>query len=210
MGRVGEVDHPHLADRRQDEGAARPRSPRSAATTTTSASAATSRSTRSTRRSRTASPHEIGSVEVGKLADLVLWRPAFFGVKPELVIKGGFIAWAQMGDAERVDPDAAAGVHAADVRRARRRGRRRPRIAFVSQRALAEGARRARSGSRKRLDAVRGCRGIGKRDMKLNDALPRDRGRPRDVRGARRRRAAPCEPAPRAAARAALLPVLMR
>src|SRR5437773_2403227 len=41
--------------------------------------------------------HEIGSVETGKLADLVLWRPAFFGVKPELVIKGGFIAWAQMG-----------------------------------------------------------------------------------------------------------------
>ena len=52
--------------------------------------------------------HEIGSVEVGKLADLVLWKPAFFGVKPELVLKGGFIAWAQMGDAERVDPDAAA------------------------------------------------------------------------------------------------------
>ena len=42
--------------------------------------------------------HEIGSVEVGKLADLVLWRPAFFGVKPELVLKGGVIAWAQMGD----------------------------------------------------------------------------------------------------------------
>ena len=47
--------------------------------------------------------HEVGSVEVGKLADLVLWQPAFFGVKPELVIKGGFIAWAQMGDRERVD-----------------------------------------------------------------------------------------------------------
>ena len=42
--------------------------------------------------------HEVGSVEVGKLADLVLWKPAFFGVKPELVLKGGFIAWAQMGD----------------------------------------------------------------------------------------------------------------
>ena len=52
--------------------------------------------------------HEVGSVEVGKLADLVLWKPAFFGVKPELVLKGGFIAWAQMGDRERVDPDAAA------------------------------------------------------------------------------------------------------
>src|SRR5690606_10841367 len=42
--------------------------------------------------------HEVGSVEVGKLADLVLWKPAFFGVKPEIVVKGGFIAWAQMGD----------------------------------------------------------------------------------------------------------------
>ena len=62
--------------------------------------------------------HDVGSVEVGKLADLVLWKPAFFGVKPELVLKGGFIAWAQMGDAERVDPDAAAAVDAADVRRA--------------------------------------------------------------------------------------------
>ncbi len=48
--------------------------------------------------------HEVGSVEVGKLADLVLWKPAFFGVKPELVIKGGFIAWAQMGDANASIP----------------------------------------------------------------------------------------------------------
>ena len=48
--------------------------------------------------------HEIGSVEVGKLADLVLWRPAFFGAKPEIVIKGGFIAWAQMGDANASIP----------------------------------------------------------------------------------------------------------
>src|SRR5437588_2065365 len=47
---------------------------------------------------------EIGSVETGKLADLVLWRPEFFGVKPELVIKGGFIAWAQMGDANASIP----------------------------------------------------------------------------------------------------------
>src|SRR4029078_12953089 len=48
--------------------------------------------------------HEIGSVEVGKLADLVLWHPAFFGVKPELVLKGGFIAWSQMGDANASIP----------------------------------------------------------------------------------------------------------
>src|SRR5207237_2383571 len=48
--------------------------------------------------------NEIGSVETGKLADLVLWRPEFFGVKPELVIKGGFIAWSQMGDANASIP----------------------------------------------------------------------------------------------------------
>src|SRR5262249_13341355 len=48
--------------------------------------------------------HEVGSVEVGKLADLVLWRPGFFGAKPELVLKSGFIAWAQMGDANASIP----------------------------------------------------------------------------------------------------------
>src|SRR6185295_13018802 len=48
--------------------------------------------------------HEVGSIEVGKLADLVLWKPAFFGVKAEMVIKGGFIAWAQMGDANASIP----------------------------------------------------------------------------------------------------------
>ena len=63
--------------------------------------------------------HEIGSVEVGKLADLVLWRPAFFGARPELVLKGGFIAWAQMGDPNASIPTPQPLVHAADVRRAR-------------------------------------------------------------------------------------------
>src|SRR5213078_3568868 len=48
--------------------------------------------------------HEVGSIEVGKLADLVLWKPAFFGVKPEIVLKGGFIAYAQMGDANASIP----------------------------------------------------------------------------------------------------------
>ena len=48
--------------------------------------------------------HDVGSVEVGKLADLVLWKPAFFGARPELVVKGGFIAWSQMGDANASIP----------------------------------------------------------------------------------------------------------
>ena len=61
----------------------------------------------------------IGSVEKGKLADLVLWSPAFFGVKPDCIIKGGSIVAAPMGDPERLDPDAAARALPADVRRLR-------------------------------------------------------------------------------------------
>ena len=62
---------------------------------------------------------EIGSVEAGKLADLVLWDPAFFGVRPQLVLKGGMIAWAADGRRQRLDPDAAAGAAPPDVRRVR-------------------------------------------------------------------------------------------
>ena len=61
--------------------------------------------------------HEVGSLEEGKLADLVLWKPAFFGVKPFVIVKGGMITAAVMGDPERVDPDTAAGALPADVRR---------------------------------------------------------------------------------------------
>ncbi len=94
--------HAHLADRAQDEGAAR--------------TAGWRRHDDNLRIRRyvakyTINPaiahgiaEHVGSVEVGKLADLVLWRPAFFGVKPEMVIKGGFIAWAQMGDANASIP----------------------------------------------------------------------------------------------------------
>ena len=64
--------------------------------------------------------HEVGSVEVGKLADLVVWSPMFFGVKPDLVLKGGAIAWAMNGRSERLDPDTAAGARTAHVRSARR------------------------------------------------------------------------------------------
>ena len=103
MGRIGEVVHPHLADRARDEAAPRRRSPATAPPTTTGP-AATSPSTRSARRSPTASHAEVGSVEVGKLADLVLWDPAFFGVRPHVVVKGGMIAWAQMGDANASIP----------------------------------------------------------------------------------------------------------
>jgi urease subunit alpha len=114
--------------------------------------------------------HEIGSVENGKLADLVLWKPAFFGVKPELVIKGGFIAWAQMGDANASIPTpqplrmrpmfGAFGAAPGSIS-----------LAFVSRRSLDDEVAQS-YGLRKRLEAVRGCRSLGKRDMKLNDATP--------------------------------------
>jgi urease subunit alpha len=115
--------------------------------------------------------HEVGSVEVGKLADLVLWKPAFFGVKPELVLKGGFIAWAQMGD-----PNASIPTPQPSMMRpmfgAYGRASGASSLAFVSQASL-EASAVTRYGLAKRLAAVRGCRAIGKRDMKLNDALPR-------------------------------------
>jgi urease subunit alpha len=115
--------------------------------------------------------HEVGSVEVGKLADLVLWKPAFFGAKPELVLKGGFIAWAQMGD-----PNASIPTPQPLVMRpmfgAFGRATGATSLAFVSQAAVANGSAQ-RYGLAKPLAAVRGCRTVTKRDMKLNDALPR-------------------------------------
>ncbi|MGA2447543.1 MAG: urease subunit alpha [Polyangiaceae bacterium] len=114
--------------------------------------------------------HDIGSVEVGKLADLVLWRPAMFGARPEIVLKGGFIAWAQMGD-----PNASIPTPQPSFMRpmfgAFGRAPGATCLAFVSQRALREGSL-ASLGLSKQLSAVKACRSIGKRDMVLNDALP--------------------------------------
>jgi urease subunit alpha len=115
--------------------------------------------------------HVIGSVEVGKLADLVLWKPALFGAKPELVVKGGVIAWAQMGD-----PNASIPTPQPVIMRpmfaAYGRAVGGCSLAFVSQAAAANGSVAA-YGLGKRVEAVKRCRGIGKRDMKLNDATPR-------------------------------------
>jgi urease subunit alpha len=114
--------------------------------------------------------HEIGSVAPGKLADLVFWRPAMFGARPEIVLKGGLIAWAQMGD-----PNASIPTPQPSYMRpmfgAYGQATGATCLAFVSQRALAEG-NLASLGLRKSLSAVRACRSIGKRDMILNDALP--------------------------------------
>ena len=208
MGRVGEVITPHLADGAQDARRARPAARASAATTTTCASAATSPSTRSTRRSPTASRHEVGSVEVGKLADLVLWKPAFFGAKPELVIKGGFIAWAQMGDANASIPTPQPLVMR-PMFGAFGRATGATSLAFVSQ----AGARRRRGRPlRARQDARRRAR-LPQRQQARHEAQRRaaeDHRRSRNLRRHRRRRRAALAAGERAAAGAAVFSVLSR
>ena len=116
---------------------------------------------------------EIGSVEVGKWADLVVWRPEHFGVRPELVLKGGFVAWSQMGDANASIPTPQP-VRMRPMFGALGRAVGATSLAFVSQRALSERSL-AGLGLTKQAVAVRGCRGIGKTDMKHNGALPRIR-----------------------------------
>lgn len=114
--------------------------------------------------------HEVGSVEVGKLADLVLWEPAFFGVRPHAVIKGGMIAWAAMGDANASIPTpqpvlprpmfgAAAAAAAATS------------VHFVAPQAIEDGLADRIAVNRK-LIAVGNVCGIGKAQMPLNDATP--------------------------------------
>jgi urease subunit alpha len=112
----------------------------------------------------------VGSIEIGKLADLVLWRPGWFGAKPALVVKGGLIAWAQMGDANASIPTPQP-VRMRPMFGALGRAAASTSVAFVSRAAYVAGVRE-RYGIERDVVAVRGCRGLGKRDMKLNDALP--------------------------------------
>ncbi len=114
--------------------------------------------------------HEIGSVEPGKRADLVLWDPAFFGVKPALVLLGGSIAMAQMGDPNASIPTPQP-VYSRPMFGAMGRAVERSAVTFVSQAAEAAGLR-ASLGLAKDVAAVRRTRAISKRDMVLNDALP--------------------------------------
>ena len=170
MGRVGEVDAAHLADRARDEEAPRGfldgdvgndnlRARRYVAKYTICPAVAHGIDA------------EVGSVEKGKLADLVLWEPAFFGVRPSVVMKGGLIAWAQMGDANASIPTpqpvlprpmfgampaaaAATSVH------------------FVAPQAIEDGLA-GRIDVRRRLVAVENVRGRTKADMPENAACPR-------------------------------------
>ncbi|MFN6540220.1 MAG: urease subunit alpha [Nostoc sp. EkiNYC01] len=112
----------------------------------------------------------VGSVEEGKLADLCLWRPAFFGVKPEIVIKGGMIAWSQMGDANASIPTPQP-VHMRPMFGSFAGARNATSLTFVSQTAL-EREIPTQLGLRKTAVAVSKTRQLSKQDMKLNDALP--------------------------------------
>ncbi|MEX0791044.1 MAG: urease subunit alpha, partial [Actinomycetota bacterium] len=115
--------------------------------------------------------NEIGSVEIGKLADLVLWEPAFFGVRPHVVIKGGMIAWGAMGDAnasiptpQPVLPRPMFGAYGVVPGRTS--------VAFVTPAALEDGLEE-RLGLNRRMVAVADVRRRTKADMPHNDALPR-------------------------------------
>lgn len=112
----------------------------------------------------------VGSVEEGKLADLCLWRPAFFGVKPEIVIKGGMIAWSQMGDANASIPTPQP-VYMRPMFGSFAGARHATSLTFVSQAAL-EKEIPSQLGLQKTAVAVSGTRQLSKQDMKLNDALP--------------------------------------
>jgi urease len=151
--------------------------------------------------------HVIGSVEVGKLADLVVWDPAWFGTKPTTVIKSGMISWAQMvfpplspfpynfTNAKQGDPNAsiptvqpviARPMFAPLVPRTS--------VLFVSQSSISSGTI-ATYGLKKRIEAVKNCRKIGKKDMKFNDAMPRMKVDPENYRVEADGVHATCEPA---------------
>ena len=115
--------------------------------------------------------HAVGSVEVGKWADLVLWRPAFFGVKPSMIIKGGTIAMALMGDPNASIPTPQP-VHYRPMFGGFGAAVAAGSITFVSQAALAAGIGE-RLGLSKQLVAVKGIRTLSKKDMVLNDYVPK-------------------------------------
>jgi urease subunit alpha len=114
--------------------------------------------------------HEVGSIAPGKLADLVLWRPAFFGAKPAVIIKGGMIIAAPMGDPNASIPTPQP-VHYRPMFGALAGARHATCLTFLSQAALAAEVP-AKLGLAKRVSAVKGTRAVRKKDMVLNDALP--------------------------------------
>ena len=115
--------------------------------------------------------HEVGSIEIGKLADLVLWKPAFFGIKPALILKGGMIASAAMGDPNASIPTPQP-VHYRPMFGSFGGAVAATSVTFVSQAALAGGIAEQLN-LNKRLVDVKNTRGVRKQDMVLNDYLPK-------------------------------------
>ena len=202
--------HPHLADRAQDEGAAR--------------RAGRGRSgwrrhdnfrVRRYLAKYTINPaithgiaHEVGSIAVGKLADLVLWRPAFFGAKPAVIIKGGMIIAAPMGDPNASIPTPQP-VHYRPMFGALGGARHATCLTFLSKAAL-EADVPARLGLQKRTVAVQEHARCAKEGHGPQRRAAGHRGRSADLRGPRRRAAAHLRAGRDAAARPALLSVLRR
>ncbi len=114
--------------------------------------------------------HVIGSVEVNKLADLVLWTPAFFGIKPEMIIKGGHIAWSQMGDANASIPTPQP-VYMRPMFGAVGNAPASNSILFISQAAASKNVTKEYN-IQKTVNAVFNTRNVSKSDMKLNDSTP--------------------------------------
>ncbi|WP_263140818.1 urease subunit alpha [Pseudomonas sp. RIT-PI-AD] len=114
--------------------------------------------------------HEVGSIEVGKWADLVLWRPAFFGVKPTLILKGGVIAASLMGDANASIPTPQP-VHYRPMFGSYGGSLHASSLTFLSQAAVAAGVPE-RLGLKKRIGVVKGCRSVQKKDLIHNHYTP--------------------------------------
>jgi urease subunit alpha len=115
--------------------------------------------------------HEIGSIEEGKLADLVLWKPAFFGVKPSVILKGGMIAMAPMGDPNASIPTPQP-VHYRSMFGSSGKASKNTSMLFVSKEAKAQNIDK-QLGLKSLIGVVSNCRNISKADMKLNDWMPK-------------------------------------
>jgi len=137
--------------------------------------------------------HEVGSIEVGKLADLVVWKPAFFGVKPEVVLKGGLIALANMGDPNASIPTPQPTFYRPQFA-AHGRAKFSTSVTFVSDAALRSGSLGPLSLA-KRLVAVKNTRKITKRDLLWNDVLPKMEVDPETYTVKADGRVLTCEPA---------------
>jgi urease subunit alpha len=135
----------------------------------------------------------VGSVEAGKWADLVLWKPAFFGVKPEMVLKGGMIAYAQMGDANASIPTPQP-VYPRPMFGSFGRAATLSSLTFISAAALERKVPR-KYGLERPVVAVEGCRKLGKKDLPLNDATPEIRVDPDTYRVWADGELLTCEPA---------------